>query len=104
MAKTPEKLKIVDPHNVQEMLASGPVIVHAYGPGLTHLTFTAARHDPMAIVEKRPGEVPNFVVIARIVLPDNDALNLAKNIEGAVSANRARLAQMPATQGEGSAH
>ena len=107
MARTPEKLKIVDPHHVQEMLASGPVIAHPYGPGMTLLTFTAARHDPMVIVEQRQGQVPDFVVIARIVVPDHEAMAMVKKIESAVSASRARLAQMPAGSagpGEGQAH
>jgi hypothetical protein len=78
MTTNPVSVKLVDPNNVQETLAMGMTVVHPYAPGLMQIIFTAPRHDPQAVAERRFNEAVSFAVVARIVFPTAEIAGLTE--------------------------
>jgi hypothetical protein len=68
MTIKPVNTKFVDFENVKETLATGMTVVHPYAPGLIQIIFTAQRHDPQAIADRRFSEAVSFAVVARIII------------------------------------
>jgi hypothetical protein len=98
MTIKPVNTKFVDFENVKETLATGMTVVHPYAPGLIQIIFTAQRHDPQAIADRRFSEAVSFAVVARIIIPTSEVAGLTDLLNRQAGAEReahARLANRP---------
>ena len=99
----PVSVKFVDPDKVRETLATGMTIVHPYAPGLMQIIFTAPRHDPQVIAERRFNEAVSFAVVARIVIPTAEIAGLTELLNRQATAEREARGHL-ATRPRGEGH
>lgn len=87
MAENETRIRIVDAGDIKETVALGPCIVSQQGP-LVEIIFTMPRQDPEVLAGYKVG-LPTLVVVARIVLPPDGALELAATINKSAARDKA---------------
>jgi hypothetical protein len=86
MAK--RKLKLNNPYDPAEV-ASGLTFTQPNGPHTVHITLTVDRPDPQALIERRAAATVNdLVVVARIVMSNDHAIEFARSLERVATANK----------------
>ena len=88
------QMKVIDPTNEREQLASAGVAVNRYGTGLVQLTFLSFRNDTQAAVDGRLHVMPQIAVVGRYILTDQTAVALKKSIGVVVTDSRELVARV----------